>query len=293
MCVCVCVRVCVSVREGGGGVQGCASGAGSRTANARVLVYRDGLHIPNGCQRVGRGDAHVRAQHQRRGENAPQGKLGAALGVCDALHAGAEHVGVIPRANARARDARAGGRRARVDHRVVKIRQDAVKGNLPGRANVARVAEQVGHLGRPVPRPLFAPVARVKRNGAVSGGLRRGDGVARRAIQLVRGFIVTRGVAKVGFDHVVAPLRVRERVERPVAGGGHARPGAAALVARARDGLYVRVNARLEALAVKVRGEVREAVREHLDVGLHNVRHGVARALWHDALLHKHVLVSL
>ncbi len=278
----MCVNVCV-----------CVGGGGSRTTNARVLVDRDGLHIPNGGQCVGRGDAHVRAQHQRRGEDAPQGKLGAALGVGDALHARAQHVGVVPRANARARDARAGGGRSRVDHRVIKIRQDAVKGNLPGRANVARVAEQVRHLGRPVPRLLLAPIARVKRNGAVGGDLRRGDAVARGLVQLIRSFIVARGVAKVRLDHVVAPLRVREGVQRPVAGRGHARARAAALVAGAGNGLYVRVNARLEALAVEVGGEVRQAVREHLDVGLHHVRDGVARALGHNALLHKHVLVAL
>ena len=101
------------------------------------------------------------------------------------------------------------------------------------------------------------------------------------------------GTNEVRFDHVKAPLRVSERVKRPVAGGREGAAGAAALVAGARQVRNVRVDAGLQALAVEIVGEVREAVGELDRVGLHDVRHRVARAGLNDALLNEHVRVAL
>ena len=99
---------------------------------------------------------------------------------------------------------------------------------------------------------------------------------------------------EVGLDHVEAPLRVGQRVDRPVARQrAVVAAWARALVVRAGQVRHVRVDARLQALAVEVVREVRQAVRELHGVRLHDVRHRVARALGHDALLHEHVLEAL
>ena len=193
----------------------------------------------------------------------------------------------VPGPDARAGQAGARGRRGAVDDSVVKVVQDAVKGNRAGAANVARVAEEVGHLGAPRPRRLLAPVARVKGNLAARFFRGERDGVARLLVQLVRGEIPPTGIAKVCLDHIVPPLRVGERVQLPVR--GRAGPGAAALKTSACDGFDIGVYTSLQPLGVNVCGEVSESVREHLLIRLHDVRDGVASAQWHDALLHQHV----
>ena len=171
-----------------------------------VLVDGDGLGVGEEGEGLGIEVADVASGDERRGEDAPEGELGAVLLEGEVRVAGHEHVGVVPLAWA--------GGLFDADLAVEDLGDAEALfwgGHIPGVEDIGGGAPEVADGAAPAPWLVFAPLADVEDDGPAG----RAQGIAHRGVGGAG--ILAAVVAPVVFEVVDAPAGVLPRVLELVA----------------------------------------------------------------------------